>query len=234
MDYRTHRCIRLWQFQLGFLTVGRDRDPAHPVCQGRRYPAVRADRARGKADERGHRVGGEDDPPPARGRPQNWRVQARYREPAPMRPAGGRRDVDGGRHADAGAAGGDPRRGRAADSGRCRPAALGGAGPGAGRHHRIWRGAGGAVDRGIPPGGAEPDRHHRSRHQPGRDPRPLPAGGRERLLLRVGRGSRDGGRPDRGAGQDPHPEALRLRCHAGHPGAVPDEPGRRRRPLAQH
>ena len=37
-----------------------------------------------------------------------------------------------------------------------------------------------------------------------------------------------------GAGEDPHPEALRLRCHAGHPGAVPDEPGRRRRALAQH
>ena len=48
----------------------RQLDPAHPVRQGRRYPAVRADRARGQADERGHRVGGEDDPPPARGRPQ--------------------------------------------------------------------------------------------------------------------------------------------------------------------
>ena len=86
----------------------------------------------------------------------------------------------------------------------------------------------------FPPGGAEPDRHHRSRHQPGRHPRPLPAGGRQRLLFRAGRGSRDGGSPDRRAGEDPHPEALRLRRHAGHPGAVSDEPGRRRCPLAQH
>ena len=41
----------------------------------------------------------------------------------------------------------------------------------------------------------------------------------------AGRGSRDGGGPDRGAGEDPHSAALRLGCHAGHPGAVPDEPG---------
>ena len=80
----------------------------------------------------------------------------------------------------------------------------------------------------------KPDRHHRPRHQPGRHPRPLPAGGRQRLLFRAGRGPRDGGGPDRGAGEDTHPETLRVRCHAGHPGAVPDEPGRRRRPLAQH
>ncbi len=67
-------------------------------------------------------------------------------------------------------------------------ALLGGAGPGAGRHHYFRRGAGGAVDRGVPPSGAEPDRHHRPRHQPGRHPRPLPAGGRQRLLFRAGRG----------------------------------------------
>ena len=29
------------------------------------------------------------------------------------------------------------------------------------------------------PGSAEPDRHHSPRHQPGRHPRPLPAGGRQ-------------------------------------------------------
>ena len=182
----------------------------------------------------GHRVRGEDDPPPAGGRSQEWRVQARRAQPAPLRPAGDRRDVDGGRDADAGAAGGGPRRSCAADRGRRRSAALGGARPGAGRYHRLRRGAGGAVDRGVSPGCAEPDRHHRPRHQPGCHPRPLPAGGRQRLLFRTGRGSRDGGRPDRGAGEDPHPAALRLRRHAGHPGAVPDEPGRRRRPLAQH
>ena len=88
-----------------------------------------------------------------------------------------------------------------------------------------------ALDRGVPPGGREPDRDHRPRDQPGRHPRPLPARGRQRLLFRAGRGSRDGGGPDRRAGQDPHPATLRVRCHAGHPGAVPDEPGRRRRPL---
>ena len=148
--------------------------------------------------------------PPVGSRSQEWWVQARRAQPAPLQPAGDRRDVDGGRDADAGAAGGGPRRSRPPDRGRCRPAALGGAGPGAGRHHRLRRGAGGAVDRGVPPGGAKPDRHHRPRHQPGRHPRPLPAGGRQRLLLRAGRGPRDGGRPDRGAGEDPHPAALRA------------------------
>ena len=33
-----------------------------------------------------------------------------------------------------------------------------------------------------------PDRHHRPRYQPRRDPRPLPARGRQRLLFRAGRG----------------------------------------------
>ena len=58
--------------------------------------------------------------------------------------------------------------------GRRRPAALGGSRPGAGRRHRVGRRAGGPSDRGVPPGGAEPDRHRRARHQPGRHPRPLP------------------------------------------------------------
>ena len=69
----------------------------------RDLPAVPFE-ARSQADERGHRVGGEDDSPPAGGRPQEWRVQARRAQPAPLRPAGDRRDVDGGRDADAGAA----------------------------------------------------------------------------------------------------------------------------------
>ena len=59
--------------------------------------------------------------------PRERRVQARRAQPAPLRPAGDRRDVDGGRDTDAGAAGGGPRRSRPPDRGRCRPAALGGA-----------------------------------------------------------------------------------------------------------
>ena len=35
-------------------------------------------------------------------------------------------------------------------------------------------------------------------------------------------------------GEDPDPQALRPRSHPRHPGAVPDEPRRRRRPLAEH
>ena len=88
--------------------------------------------------------------------PRNGGFRRDAHKPARLRPAGDRRDVDGGRDADAGAAGGGPRRSRPPDRGRCRPAALGGTGPGAGRHHRLRRGAGGAVDRGVPPGGAEP------------------------------------------------------------------------------
>ena len=88
----------------------RQRDPAHPVGQEGRHPALRADRARREADERGHRLRGEDDPPPAGGRPEDRRVQARRRQSARLRPAGGRRDVDGGRDADAFAAGGGSRR----------------------------------------------------------------------------------------------------------------------------
>ena len=39
---------------------------------------------------------------------------------------------------------------------------------------------------------------------------------------------------DHRVGEDAHPEALRARPGARHSGAVPDEPRRRRRPLAQH
>ena len=55
---------------------------------------------------------------------------------------------------------------------RRRPAALGRAGAGAGRHHRLRRGAGGAPDRGVPPGRREPDRHQRPPDQPRQDAGP--------------------------------------------------------------
>ena len=73
------------------------------------------------------------------------------------------------------------------------------------------------------------------RHQPGGHSRPLPAGGRERLLLRAGRGSRRRP-PDRIVElvKTRIPQRFGLRRHAGHPGAVPDEPGRRRRPISKH
>jgi exodeoxyribonuclease V alpha subunit len=56
--------------------------------------------------------------------------------------------------------------GGAADRGRRRPAAERRGGSGAGRHHRLGRGAGGAAERGVPPGHAEPDRHRRAPGQP--------------------------------------------------------------------
>ena len=61
--------------------------------------------------------------------------------------------------------------GGADPGGRRRPAALGRAGPGAGRRDRLGRGAGGPADRGVPPGGPEPDRHQRPPDQPGPDAR---------------------------------------------------------------
>ena len=107
-------------------TDDRQLDPAHPVRQERRYPAVRADRSRREADERGHRVRGQDDPPPARGRPQERRVPARCGHPLDCGLLVVDETSDGGRHADAGAACGGPRRSCTADRGRCRSAALGG------------------------------------------------------------------------------------------------------------
>ena len=93
--------------------------------------------------------------------PRNGGFRRDCGEPARLRAAGDRRDLDGRCPAHALAAGGGPRRVGAADRGRCRPAALGRARPGAGRHHRLGSGAGGAPDRGVSPGGAEPDRHQR-------------------------------------------------------------------------
>ena len=81
---------------------------------------------------------------------------------------------------------GGARPGRAADRRRHRPAAFGRTGPGAGRHHRVRRRAGGAPDRGVPAGRAEPDHHQRPSDQSGLDARSQPARGRQRLLLRAG------------------------------------------------
>ena len=124
------------------------------------------------------------------------------RQSARLRSAGRRRSLHGRRLADAGAACRSPRQGRPADRGRHRSTPLGGAGAGAGRHHRLGHRPGRALDRGLPPGGAQPHRDQRARDQSRGDPRPVPAGRRQRLLLRAGRRPRDGRRPDRRPGED--------------------------------
>jgi exodeoxyribonuclease V alpha subunit len=93
--------------------------------------------------------------------------------------------------------------------------------------------AGRALDRGLPTGRREP--HHRqcASHQPGSDARSCPCGGRRLLLCR--RGGPGRGRPKAAGNRSgAHPEALRVRSHTRHPGALPDEPWRPRRPIAQH
>ena len=57
---------------------------------------------------------------------------------------------------------------------------------GAGRHHRFGRSPRRALDRGLPPGGAEPDRQQRAQDQPGRHSRSHEARRRQRLLFRTG------------------------------------------------
>jgi hypothetical protein len=78
------------------------------------------------------------------------------------RSAGGGRGLDGRRAAAARAAQGGTAPGGAAPRGRCRPVALGRAGAGAGRPPRERGRAGGAAERGVPPGGQEPDRGQRA------------------------------------------------------------------------
>ena len=102
----------------------RQRHPAHPGGEGREPAALRADRPRRQADDGSHRVRSQDHSPAARGRSQGRRFQTRQRQPARLRPAGRRRDVDGRCPADAGAAEGGPRPCRAADRRRHRSAAL--------------------------------------------------------------------------------------------------------------
>ena len=119
------------------------------AAKGVEAASLRPDRPRRQAHDRGDRLRGQDHPPAARGRPQERRLQTRRRQSARLRPAGRRRDLDGRCHADAGADEGGAGRCRAADRRRHRPAALGRTGTGAGRHHRLRRGAGRAADRGL-------------------------------------------------------------------------------------
>ena len=96
---------------------------------------------------------------------------------------------------------------------RHRPVALRGPRPGAGRHHPVGGRPGRAPDGGVPPGRREPDHHRRAPDQQGPDARSCKARGRERFLLRQ-RGRPGGSRAaDRRPGQEPHPDALRLRPH---------------------
>ena len=183
--------------------------------------------------QREHRPRGEDDPSPARGRSEDGRLQAQRGEPADVRPARRRRDVDGRRAADARAPAGGARS-RGADPGRRRrPAAVGRPRPGARRHHRLGCGAGGAADRDLPPGGREPDHRQRPPHQPGADAGLGAGPGRATSTsCRMPR-SRGWRRQDRGDRPRAHPGALRPRPDPRHPGAVPDEPRRPRRQVAQ-
>ena len=61
-----------------------------------------------------------------------------------------------------------------ADRRRCRSASVRRPGSGAGRHHRLGAGAGGAPDRSVPPGRRQPGDQQRASHQPGPDARPDP------------------------------------------------------------
>ena len=79
-----------------------------------------------------------------------------------------------------------------------------GSGSGSGRHHRFRRGARRAPDRGVPAGRAKPDHHQRASDQPGPHSRSVQARGRQRLLLRPGRRSRDGRAADHRIGEDAH------------------------------
>ena len=81
----------------------------------------------------------QDHPPPARVRPGHRRLQARPRAPARRRPARRRRGLDGRRRADEPAAAGGAAVGLPGPGRRRRSAAVGRAGHGAGRRHRVGR-----------------------------------------------------------------------------------------------
>jgi exodeoxyribonuclease V alpha subunit len=101
---------------------------------------------------------------------------------------GRRRDFDGRRAADAGGASGSAGRSGTAAGWGCRSTALGWAGAGSGRHHRVGCRAGRAFDRDLPPGGREPDHHQRASNQPGTDARSRLSREWRFLLRRCGRG----------------------------------------------
>ena len=91
-----------------------------------------------------------------------------------------------------------------------------------------------ALDRGLPPGGAEPDRRQRAQDQPRRHSRSHEARGRQRLLFRTSGRSGNRGDADCRFGEDAHSAALWAPSSPRHPGAMPHEPRRHRRPLSQH
>ena len=93
--------------------------------------------------------------------------------------------------------------------------------------------AGCAVDRGVPPGRREPDHHQRASHQPGADAGSRHCRGR-RFLLRRCCGGRRGCPEAAGNRAGANSQAFRARPYTRHPGALPDEPWRPRRPLAQY
>ena len=76
--------------------------PAHSRGQGRQPPALRTDGPRRQAHDGGDRLRGQDHSPAARGRSQGRRLQAERGQPARLRAAGHRRDLDGRCAADAG------------------------------------------------------------------------------------------------------------------------------------
>src|SRR5262249_5954858 len=103
---------------------------------------------------------------PVGGGPRGRGLQAWGGQSARLRPAGGRRDLHGRRHADAGADEGCAGQGRGLDRGRHRPASFGRTRAGIGGHHRVRRCAGGAAHRSIPAGRTESNHYQCPSHQP--------------------------------------------------------------------
>ena len=206
----------------------RQRHPADPAGQEGALPAVRPDRPGRQAAVRGDRRRGQDDPPPARS-PTRPRAASRATraDPLGLRSAGRGRNLDGGRAAD------EP-----TCSGRCRPAAslllvgdvdqLPSVGPGMvlRQPDRKRRRAGGAADRGLPPGGAQPDHHQRPPDQRRARCRRFRPRTPSRISIFIDRAE-----PEQIADtlvemvKTPHTGQVPARSHPRHPGALPDEPG---------
>ena len=206
----------------------RDHPADAPLGQG---GAVRPHGPRRQAHERGHRLRRPHDPPDAGIQRRAAGLPAGRGQPAGRRRGDRGRDVHGGHLPDAlAAAGAAPRHPAGAGGGRG-PAAQRGRGQRAAGHDRFRRGAGGAADRDLPPGRAEPDHRQRPPDQPGRVPRDPQPG--HRLLPGAPadprRGGGFGGGADPGAPAEVHGPGQ----PAGHPGDGPDEEGRRGRVRAE-
>ena len=160
-------------------------------------------------------------------------ASAQRGSPAGMRPAGGRRNLDGRCAADARAAEGGA--GMRADPGRRRrPAAVRRPRPGARRHHRLRRRAGGAADGSVPPGGRRAGSSS-TPHRINQGLMPEWVQGRASDFHFVEcADAEDGVAKDPADRPRAHPGPLRPRPDPRHPGAVPDEPRRPRRPVAQY